>query len=952
MSTITITQNSILSVHSQRRDVSNRLVKIFELPMCIAMDSSGSMAGSRWDRSARLITEITGLPDPKVISWDHQARKVKLNKVCVGGGTDPACFISFLGGIKTLLVTTDGEFNRPDSIVESIRQSDLLHVIAIFIGHQGNAPASLDLSVLGPFMEVPGIFVLCHFDGRELKVLIQRGANELPEPPSEIGPSTQWSRFPRIRPDQLRELTGLTAYLKPQTQKGLYVLSDNRTVINLQKTIQNISQMGESCFTELDRFIRKEAFTLAMQGKSEHLRELIKAWHRLAIIKAEEASKAELRHRYQRNKDRAGFLLGRIRNKTATPENQAEFVRLTADLYEDVQQMRALQAAYSEEHNRIYSELMRILSEPNEYTLAGLSRRNRPSNRALRATKVTIDWDAQKINTDGSFLVECDICAEKRTGALLLQGITEEQVIVNTNDFALNDAISIGPNNQGVIPSSSICLFCADLLRQLDQKNPYTRQEIAGVLPLVKLGLGCNLTLVSAELSRVLFGGKRLSIEMQTLLGILYALEPSGRFPSSIFDFLYREILYSTRSNFKPDTSKPLPLLKAIIDQVLTGGSVLETLQSLRNRSLFTLVTMISMAIRYKEGRPTDNYLSVLRMLFVKIVLGQILRQAKAGKLSLFRDLLDCDLFDCSTGMPIYGTEHLLDITKSKAFRFLFDSEYLKEKVLEPLSRYSKETGIPGREIIPRELITIVLSEGGRYVDTNLGEENFILTLMDKSERFSQFMFYLHLPKEKTVLKDLHNQKHRNVFRIRDRHQRVPQFSPIDLYAPPISFCASCAKPFGKWSSSPEQVKAARNRHFAEVYGADPSSAVPTERSGHVKLHLAVRTVASRYPEVERPTRKMVLEVLAYLKKRSKGNLFEPDLLEDITVCLWDFLQKRKKVKPAEGLRRIEERLVDELRADLKPQVMVATMDGLTEEEIAELTAPLKKTIQEELNQF
>ena len=78
---------------------------------------------------------------------------------------------------------------------------------------------------------------------------------------------------------------------------------------------------------------------------------------------------------------------------------------------------------------------------------------------------------------------------------------------------------------------------------------------------------------------------------------------------------------------------------------------------------------------------------------------------------------------------------------------------------------------------------------------------------------------------------------------------------------------------------------------------------------------------------------------------------YETDLLQDIVICLWDFLQKCNKITPTplSVVRRIEDRMQDEICQNLSPCIMIATMDGLTPIEISTLTAPLTKTICNEL---
>jgi hypothetical protein len=960
MATQTIT--STISPLTTRR-ISRKIgrnINILDLPTEIAMDSSGSMYGNRWDCSATLIRCILGKPNPSVISWNHVAGRRHLDHIHAGGGTDPTMFMPFVAKSRTLIVTTDGEFDRPYSMVDLIRKSEILHVIAIFIGERYGTPDRLNLSVFGPLMEVPGVFVLCHYDGTDLAVLLQRGGN-LPVPPEEITSSLGWSAFPRIRATQLTQLIGSAHIDKVQLGSAEVLLSDGETVLNIPTTMKNA---GVSCFHELDALIHREISVLidwAKNGQSEIFRQFLQAWYRLALADAEQNKETEsYTVTYFKYKSEAESIFHRIRNETVTPEQKERYKILTKLLFEIGQKIDAANARGRQSIDSFYSQTMRDLSQPNDYTLAGLSRKNRPSNRALRASKVSNDaLDVQKISEKESFRMECEICAENRTCGILASEIPSDQITANTNDFALNDPTSLGivPANQQAI-AGLICVPCADLLRRSGMDNPFTRQKIVAILPMVNFCQGSNLSLLAVEISKTFFGGKKLSIEMQMLLGLLFALEPSARFPKELHEFLYREILFHSRGNFTgiPGAS-PLPLLDAMMTQVLTVKGdwhrPITLLEPLRNRSLYTLVTMICMALRFKpDCRPLDSYRSVLVRLLAKILAGRILVLAKKdrSKFELFREVLETDLFDCSTGMPLRGTERLISLHRSRALCVLFDLDWFKQNFIMPVTRYAEQTGISVESILTPELITLLLMEVSHRIDTGLGEEDFIADLMQKTDGVRAIFEDRPLPNKVKILQGL-STNHVGLHRAEGAHKHIPQFSPLDLAGAPVTFCASCGESFLQ-GRSVEDLKCARNAHFKQVFHTDGESIAPTKGSSNINLHRAVRNVALAYPGISRPTRRMVLEVLIYLKRRKKGNLYESDLLEDIVVCLWDFLQKCSETIPTPLLTvlGIEDRMKNEIRRGLFPQVMIASMDGLTAEEISMLTAPLIKTIREELD--
>mmetsp|Transcript_5762 Transcript_5762/g.8673 ORF Transcript_5762/g.8673 Transcript_5762/m.8673 type:complete len:680 (+) Transcript_5762:37-2076(+) len=108
------------------------------------------------------------------------------------------------------------------------------------------------------------------------------------------------------------------------------------------------------------------------------------------------------------------------------------------------------------------------------------------------------------INLDNAYTAECAISLEDGPVALLAADLAD--VDQNTTDFALDNNLALARRNR-VLGSQLLALNVAKLF--LEQgANPFTRQPVAAVLPLVSLAEESNKQLV-VEVARQLFMGGR-----------------------------------------------------------------------------------------------------------------------------------------------------------------------------------------------------------------------------------------------------------------------------------------------------------------------------------------------------------------------------------------------------------------------------------------------------------
>ena len=180
------------------------------------------------------------------------------------------------------------------------------------------------------------------------------------------------------------------------------------------------------------------------------------------------------------------------------------------------------------------------------------------------------------------------------------------------------------------------------------------------------------------------------------------------------------------------------------------------------------------------------------------------------------------------------------------------------------------------------------------------------------------------------------------------------------LYFPCVTKCSICDESFitdeeisdiknGK-SVNIENIKSRKYSHIQKYYYI--TSTMGFDKNTKVfPGHKIVRIVCcmDKYKDLERPTKEVILEEINYFKKinrKSRGNVYLNNFVEALIKYTWDFLQRRKYLSE-EGKKLIskdilsfEDRVKIEVEEPQDDYVGVeASFDGLTEEEIKDLTS-------------
>ena len=182
------------------------------------------------------------------------------------------------------------------------------------------------------------------------------------------------------------------------------------------------------------------------------------------------------------------------------------------------------------------------------------------------------------------------------------------------------------------------------------------------------------------------------------------------------------------------------------------------------------------------------------------------------------------------------------------------------------------------------------------------------------------------------------------------------------LFSPSSIKCSTCGTSFitdeeisniknGK-AINFEKIKERKYSHFQKINNTTETMGY-NETTNTWAAHKIVRIVCKmdKYKDLERPTKEIIITELNYIKKmkrKSRGNVYLNDLVEDLIKLTWDFLKRKKNLNEeqkkllSKDLITFEERVKIEVNEPQDEYIITeATYDGLTEEEIASITPSL-----------
>jgi len=402
-----------------------------------------------------------------------------------------------------------------------------------------------------------------------------------------------------------------------------------------------------------------------------------------------------------------------------------------------------------------------------------------------------------------------------------------------------------------------------------------------------------------------------------------------------------------------------------------------------------------------KENELKRKAINIMRRLYIKNIISRVITICKNKVNGKDKDVYkqmcfstENDLFNNkTTGFPLINSEKICKFEKSKMLKSLYATEKEFNSVIKTIkyfedfikSKYKEEEKF---ELFTETMITIITM--GIYILIN-NEEN--INDLCKSEEDALLGFVgvnplknKYTPEEKKIvdlnqdlflygnIKDISDitkeelvdlvksisiySKVKNA--INKHHDVLCRFAS-HLYSPCLIKCCACGMSFIteeeinkiKETKSDkdimeviETIKNRKYNHFQE-YCYTTNSFGFDENTNIFPGHKIVRIVSlmDKFKDIQRPTRELILEELKYFKNmNARGNIYYETFIIDLVKFSWDFLQRKKNLSE-EKLKSIKNMLTFTQRVRIEisePQddyvTKEANLDGLTEEEIKELT--------------
>ena len=629
-------------------------------------------------------------------------------------------------------------------------------------------------------------------------------------------------------------------------------------------------------------------------------------------------------------------------------------------------------------------------SLPDSFSLGSVAKYM--SNRSKRA-KIVIDT-AQESDWDmsGATLVNvqpegCLICARDDQPAALLAVRPDDEefekiLSFNLSDLGIDDALQLGHLNAKIFPAGTLCVSCAYACQNLG-RHPLTRQAITAVIPCVDLGHGKNCKKLEGALCKCLFDGLCLPSTWLVFLGVLNELQIEQRFPDQIIESFTRSVLTNTRTNFFPEgmgtTETVANALTTILGATPIPGDAASWLVPMRQKSIVTAALMCKLTLKYVSQDPvlTRKCETFLRRSFFSRTIERILNVGKKnqGDLLKLRMALESDVYDMANYAPGVNTQKTAHVEGSMFLDALFGTKAanaFKRSLADTLPMFKMKTIDdfidPGTF---SSFLTFVYEEimckDANTVQTSL--EDFLRkwVVKEKSKLLGQLFFTTDEITEDSALERIFHcapfyKAYDNLMKLETGDHKMPLQFASHLYSPPVSHCGSCGKSFLdktirekikartiSFNSAAEILKAERSKHLSKHFGFKPNTTAITETTAVTSLHKVVRTVCeTKFPLAERPTREIIQEVLKTLRRRNQFSGMSVSKFCFIVLAVaWDYLKKRAKLH--KGCTTELLTIADRLRIEVEHNELsgggVATLDGLTAEEVEECTAPFTPTL-------
>ena len=355
---------------------------------------------------------------------------------------------------------------------------------------------------------------------------------------------------------------------------------------------------------------------------------------------------------------------------------------------------------------------------------------------------------------------------------------------------------------------------------------------------------------------------------------------------------------------------------------------------------------------------------------------------------------IENDLFNNDkTSFPIIGSEKICNFEKSKMIKVLCRNEDEYKELIKSIkyfegyikNKYKDEGNF---ELFSDNMITIItmgiyilINDENNINDLCKNEESALLgftgigkiksSYTNEEKRIIELNKDIFLYGNIKEISELTKENMVNLIKSISIYSKIKMGEDVKhskfmckyashLYSPCVTKCSICGISFltdeeisniknGK-SINIEDIKSRKYSHI-QKYTYTTSTMGYNENSNIFPGHKIVRIVCNmdKFKNLERPTKEVILEEINYFRKiniKSRGNVYNNNFVEALAKFTWDFLQRRKYLSEegknliSKDILSFEDRVKIEVKEPQDDYVGVeASFDGLTEEEIKDLTS-------------
>jgi len=863
-----------------------------EVGATAAIDVSGSTAGAilvDQTRTAALLGPQSFFP------WESKCADPKRWSDGVvlraQGGTVPSAIFAHAAAAAEVakaggfILMTDGEIEQREVERLSAHVSKVAHkpvVLLITIGG-GRTPHSVNVSVAAAFLAACADCVLCvrtvAFAAGDVAVLRARGAFAHLGRTADIAEHTRWDQLDHVSIEALRSVE---VCLRQAMPAG--VVSLGSRFVHLPTLLD--APAGALAEDELAALLEARADLMLACKTSNKIADLRRFLHRHAACSpaapapasAEDTETTEL---FQR----VVHLLASDPQAAELPELRRRLCAVQARRTRDGDAAQRNAAAGTRDVRALIQDALAQLGEV-ERGGYGADVLGRLSNRAMRTTVVSADAlaAASALDTAGAFRGECMVCADDGVLALALRHV--QAVTLNTADAALTFplAAAVEGHNRVLLPDL-LCVACAERQHRTSARSVLTREAVVCVVPLVSLANAANRNDLLARLALALAGGLQVASLPQLMLGIVQhemdtcGFAADGTAMRDALQFLGRQLLDHTTCPVTLREGGARATLRTALVQALDSPLA-------DNYALAGLCVWLRVLAQFGLGGPVDGGRTVVRRRLLRALVAEhlgALHPARVSTLDARVLRYDALLYGQTRfGVPVDGTAR-----QTTAVGDLLDGE--DRRVLEALVR--AQFGAASLEAFAHAPSVSAVLNALRGVRQHDSLGNTVSRLCREDALAASAFSAAHelALDAAAVVAALNARVHFTVDALHSA--RVAPFAtPL---GPSCLGCALCGFRFVElgFRGTPAQVRdrvvAQRSAHFAEVFAAAPNgSGAPCPGSGHVCLHLAVRTTFDGALDEEAQVARTVHWIV---REDCRGNIWCAELEQDVRACIADY---------------------------------------------------------------